>query len=109
MFSMQSVSSNPLNATFQLSSAASLNLGQSQYVVLGNGFTKKWVIELFYPQYYQIILLFDNDWEFFFEIFKYRWNRIKILVSSNLHCSHIVFYLIVKYNAFGLCLKYQSS
>ena len=30
MFSMQSVSENPLIATFQLSSAASLNLGQSQ-------------------------------------------------------------------------------
>ena len=37
MFSMQSVSQKPLIATFQLSSAASLNLGQSQYGVLGNG------------------------------------------------------------------------
>ena len=37
MFSMQSVSQNPLIATFQLSSAASLNLGQSQNGVLGNG------------------------------------------------------------------------
>ena len=34
MFSIQSVSSNPLIATFQLSSAASLNLGQSQNGVL---------------------------------------------------------------------------
>ena len=32
MFSMQSVSQNPLIATFQLSSAASLNLGRSQNV-----------------------------------------------------------------------------
>ena len=39
MFSMQSVSENPLIATFQLSSAASLNLGQSQDGVLGNGLT----------------------------------------------------------------------
>ena len=37
MFSMQSVSSNPLIATFQLLSAASLNLGQSHNGVLGNG------------------------------------------------------------------------
>ena len=37
MFSMQSVSSNPVIATFQLSSAASLNLGRSQNGVLGNG------------------------------------------------------------------------
>ena len=34
---MQSVSENPLIATFQLSSAASFNLGQSQSGVLGNG------------------------------------------------------------------------
>ena len=34
---MQSVSLNPLIATFQLSSAASLNLGRSQNGVLGNG------------------------------------------------------------------------
>ena len=37
MFSMQSVSKNPLLATFQLSSAASLKLGRSQNSVLGNG------------------------------------------------------------------------
>ena len=37
MFSMQSVSQNPLIATFQLSSAASLNLGWSQNGVSGNG------------------------------------------------------------------------
>ena len=37
MFSMQSVSENTLIATFQLSSAASLNLGRSQNGVLGNG------------------------------------------------------------------------
>ena len=37
MFSMHSVSKNPLIATFQLSSAASSNLGQSQNGVLGNG------------------------------------------------------------------------
>ena len=36
MFSVQSVSSNPLIAMFYLS-AASLNLGQSQNGVLGNG------------------------------------------------------------------------
>ena len=41
MFSMQSVSQNPLIATFQLSSAASLNLGQSQNGVLGNGLNVK--------------------------------------------------------------------
>ena len=38
MFSMQSVFKNPLIATFQLSSAASLNLGWSQSGVLGNWF-----------------------------------------------------------------------
>ena len=37
MFSIQSVSENPLTAKFQLSSAASLNLGWSQNGVLGNG------------------------------------------------------------------------
>ena len=37
MFSMQSVSENPFIAIFQLSFAASLNLGQSQNGVLGNG------------------------------------------------------------------------
>ena len=37
MFSMQSLSENPLIATFQLSSAPSLNLGRSQNGVLGNG------------------------------------------------------------------------
>ena len=40
MFSMQSVSLNPLIATFQLSCAASLSLGQSQNDVLGKGLTK---------------------------------------------------------------------
>ena len=34
---MQSVSENPSIATFQLSSAASLNLGRSQNGVIGNG------------------------------------------------------------------------
>ena len=38
MFSMQSVSKNPLIATFQLLSAASLNLGQSQNVCI-----REWV------------------------------------------------------------------
>ena len=37
MFSMESVSQNPLIATFQLPSAASLNLGLSENGVLGNG------------------------------------------------------------------------
>ena len=37
MFSMQSVSKHPLMVTFHLSSEASLNLGLSQYGVLGNG------------------------------------------------------------------------
>ena len=37
MFTMQSVSLNPLKATFWLSSAASLTLGWSQNGVLGNG------------------------------------------------------------------------
>ena len=37
MFSMQSVSKNPLKAAFQLLSVASLNLGQSQNGVSGNG------------------------------------------------------------------------
>ena len=36
MFSMQSVFKNPFIATFQLSSAASFNLGWSQNGVLGN-------------------------------------------------------------------------
>ena len=39
MFPVQSVSENSLIATFQLSSAASLNLGLSQNGVLGNGLT----------------------------------------------------------------------
>ena len=39
MFSMQSVSKIPLIATFQLSPAASLNLGRSQNGVLGYGLT----------------------------------------------------------------------
>ena len=40
MFSMQSVSKNPfLIVTFQLWSAASLNVGWSQNLVLGNGLT----------------------------------------------------------------------
>ena len=38
MFSIQTVSWNPLIGTFQLSPAASLNLGRSQNGVLGNGF-----------------------------------------------------------------------
>ena len=37
---MQSLSKNPLIATFQLSSTASLNLGLSQNVVLGNGIAR---------------------------------------------------------------------
>ena len=37
MFPMQSLSKNILIATFQLSSAVPLNLGQSQNGVLGNG------------------------------------------------------------------------
>ena len=37
MLSMQSVSQNCLIGTFQLSSAASMNLGWSQNGVLGNG------------------------------------------------------------------------
>ena len=40
IFSMQSVSQNPLIAKVQLSSAASLNLGLSQNGVLGNGLNK---------------------------------------------------------------------
>ena len=39
MFSMQSVSQSPSKATFQLSSAASLNLGRSQNGVLENRLT----------------------------------------------------------------------
>ena len=48
MFYMQSVSQNPLKATFQLSSAASLNMGQSQNGVLGNGlmWLKEWNLSL---------------------------------------------------------------
>ena len=41
MFSIQSVSLNPLKATFQLSSATSLNLGLSQNSVLRNGLALK--------------------------------------------------------------------
>ena len=43
MFSMQSVSTVPLIATSQLSSASSLNLGRSQNGVLGNGLNKKYL------------------------------------------------------------------
>ena len=39
-FAMKSVSENPLIATVQLSSAASLNLGRSQNGVFGNGLKK---------------------------------------------------------------------
>ena len=39
MYFVQFVSLNPLIATFHLSSAASLNLGQSQNDVLGNELT----------------------------------------------------------------------
>ena len=45
MFSVQSVSYNPLVTTFQLSSAASLNLGQSQNGVLGNGLSERMVVK----------------------------------------------------------------
>ena len=38
IFSMQSIYRNPLIATFEFSSAASLNSGRSQNAVLGNGF-----------------------------------------------------------------------
>ena len=41
MFSMQSVSKNPLIATYQFSSAASLNLGWFQNGVLRNGLKHK--------------------------------------------------------------------
>ena len=40
-YSLQSLSQNPLIATFQLSYAVCLNLGRSQNGVLGNGFIKK--------------------------------------------------------------------
>ena len=43
---MQSVPKNPLIATFQLSSAASLNLGWSQIGVLGKGLTETEIIIL---------------------------------------------------------------
>ena len=46
MFSMQSVSYNPLIATFQLSSAGSLNFGWSQNVALG----LKWVKNVIFGQ-----------------------------------------------------------
>ena len=46
MFSMQSVSYNPLIATFQLSSAASWNLGQSQNGVIGNVLSRPTVKQL---------------------------------------------------------------
>ena len=39
MFSMQPVYQNPLIATFELSSSASLNLGHSENGVLRNGLT----------------------------------------------------------------------
>ena len=45
VFSIQSVSQNPLIAIFQLSSAASLNLGLSQNGGLGNGLTSQYVDE----------------------------------------------------------------
>ena len=44
MFSMQSVSLSPLLARFQLSSAASLNLGLSQNGILGNGLKEEIII-----------------------------------------------------------------
>ena len=44
MFSTQTVPENPLKATFQLSSAASSNLGRSQNAVLGNGLRDKLTI-----------------------------------------------------------------
>ena len=44
MFSMQSVSLNLSIGTFQLLSAASLNLGWSQNGVLGNGFKQEYLM-----------------------------------------------------------------
>ena len=41
MFSMQSVSKNPLIATFKLPSASYLNLGQFKNAVLRKGFKKR--------------------------------------------------------------------
>ena len=55
MFSLQSVSENPLIVTFQLSSGTSLNLGWSQNSVLGNGLTL----------YHTILTLNDPDKEAF--------------------------------------------
>ena len=43
MFSMQSVSQDPLIATFHLS-AATLNLGRSQNGVSGNGLSADWMV-----------------------------------------------------------------
>ena len=50
-FSMQLVSSNPLIATFQMSSAASLHLGGSQNGVLGNELVRKqYMLEQYYTK-----------------------------------------------------------
>ena len=46
MFSMQYLSENPLVATFQLSSAASLNFGRSPNDVLGNGLNNRPIHEV---------------------------------------------------------------
>ena len=48
MFSMQSVTKNPLIATFKLLSAASLNLGCPQNGVIGNGLRSLHLLLLFH-------------------------------------------------------------
>ena len=53
-FSMQSVSDNPLIATFQLWSAASLNFGWPQNGVLGNGLTLSQTSPGFYVSVVQV-------------------------------------------------------
>ena len=70
---------NPLIATFQLSSAASLNLGLSQNGVLGNGLTNKKHLDLLnlkvfecgHQVWLQLMMGFTSD------LFKTLWKEEK--------------------------------
>ena len=82
MFSMQSVSLNPLITKFQLSSVASLNLGRSQKRALGNGLND--------PEKSRVL--------------KSVWVKQKIMVNSIFYFSHNEFCAIyVKFNMPSIC------
>ena len=98
MFSMQSVSLNPVIATFQLSSGVSLNLGWSQYGVLGNGLThyqttnfRLFQTEKVSRRQFQI----SRKWQKVIQTGRKHWEKEKLLVTSNFSFSHSVFERLV--------------